>query len=252
LVCYGEPAPYLASMKPLPVALLLSALALLPVRAPAAEDSKPKVEMGQMHMILLHRAAKAQPSTPDAAAFAAQRQHTDALLQSGKLLFVGDATDNSALREILILKSADTNEASALSAALPAVKAGAWSAESLLWYGPVNLFHPASDPTKRNDYIFALLVRGTNRVVLPPEESQKIQEGHMANIRRLGDAGKLATAGPFVDGGERRGIFIFQAPSVEAARKLGDTDPAVIAGRLKLELVPIAVPAGILRPEGRD
>jgi uncharacterized protein YciI len=239
-------------MKLIPTVILLAGLTLLPSLAPAAEVSKPKVEMGQMQMVLLTRAKPAKPGVPDQSTLAAQREHTDALLKAGKLRFVGEVTDASALREILILKSADTNEVRELSAALPAVKSGAWTAESLLWFGAVNYFHPASEPLQRSDYVFALLVRGTNRVALPPEESQKIQDGHMANIHRLADAGKLAIAGPFVDGGERRGIFIFQVPALEEARRLGDTDPAVIAGRLKLELFPITAPKGIFRPEGRD
>lgn len=35
-----------------------------------------------------------------------------------------------------------------------------------------------------------------------------------------------------------QGIFIFNVTSIEAARELTETDPAIQAGRLKMELIP--------------
>ncbi len=69
----------------------------------------------------------------------------------------------------------------------------------------------------------------------------------MANIKRLGESGKLVLAGPFVDGGERRGVFIFKVDTPEEAQALTDTDPAVIAGRLRIKLYRWSVPKGTLR-----
>jgi uncharacterized protein len=45
-------------------------------------------------------------------------------------------------------------------------------------------------------------------------------------------------AGPFLDNQTIRGIFIFNVESVEEARKIAETDPAVKAGTLVLELHP--------------
>jgi len=229
------------------IALPLLLTALAPFHLPAADAAKPKDEMARMQMVLLSRPTDAKSAQPDAATLAAQRKATENLLQSGKLLFAGDCTGNGALREVLILRGAETNDARELAAALPAVKIGAWTAESLLWFGASNYFRPVTTPARTSEYFFGLLVRGTNAAKLPPDEVTKIQEGHMANIRRLADLGKLATAGPFVNGGDRRGIFIFKTTSLAEARQLTDTDPAVIAGRLRIELHPMQVPAGILR-----
>ena len=55
-------------------------------------------------------------------------------------------------------------------------------------------------------HFFVFLNRNPNRVTLPEEEAKKLQEGHMNNINRLAEEGKLLAAGPFEDGG---GIFIF-------------------------------------------
>jgi uncharacterized protein YciI len=233
-------------MKLLPFAVAC-ALTLMIRPALAADEASPKTEMGRMQMILLSRPTNAQPAKADPAVAADQRRAIQSLLQSGKLVFAGTCTDTAALREVLVLKTADTNEARTLVAGLPAVKSGQQLAETIAWYGPVNLFHPPAASGAPEPYVFGLLLRGTNAAQIPREEATKIQEGHMANIRRLAEAKKLVVAGPFIEGGERRGIFLFKVASLAEAQSLADTDPAVIAGRLRIEVHPMDVPAGLLR-----
>jgi hypothetical protein len=54
----------------------------------------------------------------------------------------------------------------------------------------------------------------------------------------MAEDGDLVLAGPFLDKGELRGIYIFDVPTVEEARQLTATDPAIQAGRLEMELRP--------------
>ena len=69
-------------------------------------------------------------------------------------------------------------------------------------------------------------------------ETKKIQEAHMAHITAMGESGKLLVAGPFTDGGDLRGMFVFRVDSLEEAKALAEQDPAVKAGRLVLEWHP--------------
>jgi uncharacterized protein YciI len=87
-------------------------------------------------------------------------------------------------------------------------------------------------------YQLGLLMRGPKWTAEKTPEIQKIQEGHMANIARMAQMGKLFAAGPILDNGDLRGIFIFRAASSEEARGLAADDPAVKAERLKLEVLP--------------
>jgi uncharacterized protein YciI len=57
---------------------------------------------------------------------------------------------------------------------------------------------------------------------------------------------KLVVAGPFGDDGNLRGIFVFKVASLDEAKALAETDPAVIAGRLAIDMHPWLVPEGIL------
>lgn len=86
-------------------------------------------------------------------------------------------------------------------------------------------------------YVMAVLKAGPNRDG-DAEEVAEIQSGHMAHIRQLVADGKMVLAGPFLDGGEMRGIFVFAVDSVDQARELTEADPAVQAGRLVMELHP--------------
>jgi uncharacterized protein len=87
-------------------------------------------------------------------------------------------------------------------------------------------------------YYVGFLYRGARWTPGETPESRKLQEEHMANIRRMGEAGKLVIAGPFTDDGELRGLYVFRVASAEEARALVESDPAVKAGRLRFEIHP--------------
>jgi len=86
-------------------------------------------------------------------------------------------------------------------------------------------------------YIFANLKRGENRN-LSKDEASALQRKHLENIARLADEGKLWLAGPFLDDGEVRGIYIFNVETIEEAEALVNSDPAIRAGTLEMELRP--------------
>ena len=53
---------------------------------------------------------------------------------------------------------------------------------------------------------------------------------------RLAEEGKLVLAGPFFGIGDIRSIYIFNVESIEEAKMLTETDLAMAAGSLKMEL----------------
>ena len=86
-------------------------------------------------------------------------------------------------------------------------------------------------------YVMCFLKTGPNKS-LAPDSVKKIVSAHLKNINRLSAQGKLAIAGPFTDGTELEGIFIFNVTTVEEAKKLTDSDPGVQAGIFAVELHP--------------
>jgi uncharacterized protein YciI len=87
-------------------------------------------------------------------------------------------------------------------------------------------------------YYVGFLYRGAKWTPEETSETRKLQEEHMANIRRMGAEGKLVIAGPFMDNGDLRGLYVFRVASAEEAKALVESDPAVKAGRLRFELHP--------------
>ena len=86
-------------------------------------------------------------------------------------------------------------------------------------------------------YWFVMLISGDKRTQ-DSATTAKIQEGHMANINKLYQEGKLKVAGPFGDEGIWKGIFIFDCAIKEEVEKLLSADPAIAAGRLSYEIHP--------------
>ena len=88
-------------------------------------------------------------------------------------------------------------------------------------------------------YVLVLLKTGPQDAEIKDAARADLFAGHMQNIGRLADEGKLAVAGPFRknDAG-MRGLFILNVETVEEARTLVDTDPAVHAGIFVAELTP--------------
>jgi uncharacterized protein YciI len=96
----------------------------------------------------------------------------------------------------------------------------------------------AESAPKMAQYFVGLIYRGTTWSPEVTQEGQELQAAHRANIRRLIESGKMVLAGPFGDGGDLRGLFFYNVETLEAAQALVDSDPAVKAGRLRVELHP--------------
>ncbi len=103
-----------------------------------------------------------------------------------------------------------------------------------------------ADEYGMKQYVLAFLKRGPNRD-RSPEEAAKLQKAHLDNIGRLAEAGKLVLAGPFLDNGDIRGIYVFNVKTIEEAKALTETDPAIKAGSLVMELHPWYGSAGLMK-----
>jgi len=88
-------------------------------------------------------------------------------------------------------------------------------------------------------YVLAILKTGPNDGTVKGEERTKAFQGHMANISRLADEGKLAVAGPFAKNDKSfRGLFVLNVATVEEAQKFAETDPAIKAGIFVVDYIP--------------
>ncbi len=104
-------------------------------------------------------------------------------------------------------------------------------------YDSVLVSNYGADKYGMKQYVIAFLKRGPNRS-RDSLEVVRLQKAHLENIGRLVEEGKLILAGPFLDDGELRGIYVFNVKTVEEAKALTVTDPAIKNGSLVMELHP--------------
>ncbi len=83
-------------------------------------------------------------------------------------------------------------------------------------------------------YVFMHLMAGAERSQdsIAAAELQKL---HLQHLGQLEKDGKLVMAGPFQDGGDYRGLLIFDVETLEEALQLEGEDPAVKAKRLQMQ-----------------
>ena len=102
-------------------------------------------------------------------------------------------------------------------------------------------------------YVLVILKTGPAR--MPDGEARNAMfAGHMANIGRLAEEGKLALAGPFMqDPAGWRGLFVFAVTDIEEAKALVATDPVIVHGEMVADYHPwYGSAANMLVPEWHD
>lgn len=230
------------------MSLILSIILALNLFAPAHQEKSapPESKLKQFHMAILKKGPKwtATRTKETEELHQAHMEHARSLVESGKAVAAGPLTDDGDIRGIYIFRAPSADEAKAWANDDPAVVAGHLVAEMHPWWSE-DVFKKANTPLKLTTVYLAFLERGS---FTPPskEAAEELQRAHIANINRLAEMKKLIVAGPFGDNGQLRGIFVFKVGSLEEAKLLTETDPAVKAGRLVLDLHPWQVPEGSL------
>jgi len=78
-------------------------------------------------------------------------------------------------------------------------------------------------------YVFVVLKTGPAEII-DEARRKELFAGHFSNMSKLASEGKLVLAGPFMDAGDKRGLYIFNVPTIEEAKTIVNMDPAVAAG----------------------
>jgi uncharacterized protein YciI len=112
------------------------------------------------------------------------------------------------------------------------------------------------DITKRvaaNRWFWLLLFRPGPDRSHDEATAERIQTAHLAHLFQLEAEGKLTMFGPVLDADDLLGIGVITVPSRAEAEALIADDPAVLAGRLVLEVRPFfTLPGSTLPSEGAE
>jgi uncharacterized protein len=103
-----------------------------------------------------------------------------------------------------------------------------------------------------HEFQLILLLRPGRAPDYDDETTDRIQREHLAFYASMRQAGHVVTNGPVRDQPDEalRGIAIFATESLDRARELARTDPAVRAGRLEVQAMTWWCPPGTMITEG--
>lgn len=106
-----------------------------------------------------------------------------------------------------------------------------------------------ADAMGMRSYVMVILKTGPNDKTLTDEAARaEIFAGHFSNMKMLALEKKLVLAGPFNDPAKiKRGLYIFNVETVDEARALVMTDPAVKAGIFTPEFTPYYGSAALMQ-----
>ena len=74
------------------------------------------------------------------------------------------------------------------------------------------------------EFHMALLKHGPKWTAAENAETKRLHQEHVKYVLSLLDAGKAIIAGPFTDGGEIDGVFVFRAKSADEAKAWAEAD----------------------------
>ncbi len=222
------------------------AFALAVIGAAAAADLPPMPPMSNYHFGLLRKGpawtAERTPATDSLQA--GHMANIRRMAAEGVLLAAGPFLDGSELRGVFIFRADTVSHLRVLANRDPAIRAGRLVLDLFPWFAPAGIGEPyrrmSQRPAFRDSMVrlqLALLKRGPKWSEPSTPETQALQEGHVGRIFRGLASGQLATAGPFSDAGDLRGVLVFRTDST-SARRWALADPAVTAGVLEVEMYP--------------
>jgi uncharacterized protein len=99
-------------------------------------------------------------------------------------------------------------------------------------------------PREFDTYQFILLKWPESRPSVSEEEADRLQALHLGHLATMRDRGFILAAGPLSEQPDERlrGICIYRVESVDRARELAESDPAVVAGRLEIDAMTWSTP----------
>jgi len=230
----------------MPIRLALAVL-LLTCTLPAQQqeekkDEKPAFQLETFYMAIMSRA---DPYDANKLAKLANERirYWEGIAERGDWIVGGPVmVVKDTLADVEIFRAADKTSAENVAKSDPAVRKGLWTVLVLPWGTQKDYLKPLNKYDPAVSYYLGFLKRGPKFSPEDSPERQRIQEAHLKNIGRLHEMGKLVAAGPFLEDTELRGIFVFKTATMEEANELTNTDPAVQAGRLRIELYEWKVP----------
>jgi uncharacterized protein YciI len=182
-----------------------------------------------------------------------QQEHVDnlgVLWRQGRGLAAGPLGDDGFIRGIVVLSVTNASEIKDCFQPDPFVQNEILAVEAYRWATDPTRFQKPIEPFKLAKHTLVVVKKGAGYEARVDPLTSATMLSLMPSLRSWADSGDLAVSGPLVDAGDLVGILLFIPENGETIRAALDADPAVKAGRLKVEVHPQFMGAGVLRKRG--
>lgn len=238
--------------------LLWSALFLAPTLLTARgaeENPRPTSQPRVCYWVFLNKGSARQKTSQMSKEEVAKLQadhvgNLGALYKQGRAFTAGPLGDNGFIRGIVVLNVSNAAEIKDCFKPDPFVQQDILAVEAYRWLADTAKFGKPDEPFKMAKHTLVVVKKGPDfdglKGWLAPDSMTRL----LPSLGQLAEGDGVVLSGPLVDAGELLGIALVSTEdgaTVEAA--LGK-DPAVKEGRVKLELHPQFLAAGILRKSG--
>jgi uncharacterized protein len=97
----------------------------------------------------------------------------------------------------------------------------------------------AESPDEFDVYELVILRRPADAPLIDDAAAELLQRQHLGHFATMKEAGYLKVAGPLENQPDEswRGICLYQVGSLDEARRLAESDPAVRAGRFSIDVM---------------
>lgn len=98
-------------------------------------------------------------------------------------------------------------------------------------------------PKDMTNYFLAIYTRGPKFIATQGPEQMEMAKQHLKFVRKMIEDKKYLFAGPLMDGGDKLGIAVIAAASLDDAKRIAANDPAIAAGHMAPEIHPAMLPS---------
>jgi uncharacterized protein YciI len=218
-----------------------------PASTPAQEPATaPQTVTYQV--VFVHQADVDDPlPEPQARRVATAKAHyEEQLVFDGHSVIAGPLEGAGEITSVVILDVETPQDAEAAFGHNPAMELGQIELEIYPWSTLQGALKRPAPERERTARFLGLLRRPGGATSYSPEELQRIDSEHLAHVDRLREAGDVAAAGPVDAAGDLRALLIFRSTDRRRIEQVMAEDPAIVAGRLRLELYRWSVPRGVI------
>ena len=173
-----------------------------------------------------------------------------ALYKQGRAFTAGPLVDNGFIRGTVVLNISSEAEVRECFKPDPFVQQDILAVEAYRWLTDTTKFGKPDEPVKLAKHTLVVVKKGPAFDGLKGTPAPDSMSRLLPSLGQLAEGDGVVISGPLVDAGELLGVAMVSledGAKVEAALV---RDPAVTEGRVKLELHPQLLAAGVLRKSG--